>query len=172
MIFFYGPIWFIIAVVVLIYSLVGIRILAQKRALQAQSYESVSFDTVISTDMNGQCVEEVDTNFRSNSSNSSTAPIRHFKVHVGRQGKTISFRQYILLPLLFFLISLSVWTALTVNRIHSFIDPHYTSYPLYLAVGSTGSLRGFWNGVVFMGLGWRERKRESELRVVGGMEMR
>ena len=75
----------------------------------------------------------------------------------------VSFRQYILMPLMFFVVLLAIWVAPTTNRISAFINPDYISYPLLLAVGSTGSLRGFWNGVVFITLGIKERKRQKKL---------
>jgi hypothetical protein len=79
----------------------------------------------------------------------------------------VSFRQYILMPLLFFVVLLAVWVAPTTNRIASFVDPNYLSYPLLLAVGATGSLRGFWNGVVFITIGMKERKRQKEIKRTG-----
>jgi hypothetical protein len=72
----------------------------------------------------------------------------------------VSFRQYILMPLMFFVVLLAIWVAPTTNRIASFINSGYVSYPLLLAVGSMGSLRGFWNGVVFVTIGMKERKRQ------------
>jgi hypothetical protein len=79
----------------------------------------------------------------------------------------VSFRQYILMPLLFFVVLLAVWVAPTTNRISQFIDPTFVSYPLYVAVGTTGSLRGFWNGVVFITIGMKERKRQKEIKRTG-----
>jgi hypothetical protein len=75
----------------------------------------------------------------------------------------ISFRQYILMPLMFFVVLLAIWVAPTTNRISAFINPDFQSYPLLLAVVSTGSLRGFWNAVVFITLGMKERKRRKRL---------
>jgi hypothetical protein len=79
----------------------------------------------------------------------------------------VSFRQYILMPLLFFVVMLAVWVAPTTNRISQFVDPNYLSYPLLLAVGATGSLRGFWNGVVFITIGMKERKRQKKIKRTG-----
>jgi hypothetical protein len=79
----------------------------------------------------------------------------------------VSFRQYILMPLLFFVVLLAVWVAPTTNRISQFVDPTFVSYPLYVAVGTTGSLRGFWNGVVFITIGMKERKRQKEIKRTG-----
>ncbi|KAH6855906.1 hypothetical protein B0I37DRAFT_366081 [Chaetomium sp. MPI-CAGE-AT-0009] len=79
---------------------------------------------------------------------------------------SLSFRQYILMPLFFFLALLLVWVAPSTNRVASFIDPAFASYPLLLTVGVTGSLRGFWNGIVFVVVGmrsWRRRRESDEM---------
>ncbi|EAQ87411.1 hypothetical protein CHGG_04030 [Chaetomium globosum CBS 148.51] len=75
---------------------------------------------------------------------------------------SLSFRQYILMPLFFFLALLLVWVAPSTNRVASFVDPHSSSYPLMLTVGVMGSLRGFWNGIVFVVVGMRSWKRRRE----------
>jgi hypothetical protein len=75
----------------------------------------------------------------------------------------VSFRQYILMPLMFFVVLLATWVAPTTNRISAFINPDYVSYPLLLAVGLMGSLRGFWNGVIFITIGMKGRKRQIKL---------
>jgi hypothetical protein len=92
---------------------------------------------------------------------SSTTPTRH----VIPQRSSLSFRQYVLMPLFFFLALLSVWVAPSTNRVAAFINPTFGSYPLLLAVGISGSLRGFWNGLVFITIGmksWKRRKEEDE----------
>jgi len=83
-------------------------------------------------------------------------------VHRPPNRSPVSFRQYILMPLMFFVVLLAIWVAPTTNRISAFINPDYVSYPLLLAVGSMGSLRGFWNGVVFITIGMKERKRQKK----------
>lgn len=78
-----------------------------------------------------------------------------------KQRSSLSFRQYILMPLFFFLALLSVWVAPSTNRLATFIHPTFASYPLLLVVGASGSLRGFWNGLVFLTLGMKSRKRSK-----------
>jgi hypothetical protein len=68
------------------------------------------------------------------------------------------------MPLLFFVVLLTIWMAPTTNRVASLIDPAYLSYPLLIAVGATGSLRGFWNGVVYITIGLKARKRLTRFR--------
>ena len=75
---------------------------------------------------------------------------------------SLSFRQYILMPLFFFLALLLAWVAPSTNRVAAFADPTFSSYPLMLMVGITGSLRGFWNGIVFVVVGMRSWKRRKE----------
>lgn len=72
--------------------------------------------------------------------------------------RTLSFRQYILMPLFFSLALLSVWIAPSTNRLGTFINPNFSSYPMLLAVGASGSLRGFWNGLVFVTIGAKSRR--------------
>jgi hypothetical protein len=74
--------------------------------------------------------------------------------------RSVSFKEYILMPSLFFLALLATWVAPTINRVSTFIHPDYQSYSLLLAVSALGSLRGFWNGIIFITVGvkgWRRR---------------
>ncbi|KAK4224810.1 hypothetical protein QBC38DRAFT_285757 [Podospora fimiseda] len=82
-------------------------------------------------------------------------------INPAQRRSSLSFRQYILMPLFFFLALLSVWVAPSTNRVATFMDPKFKSYPLLLAVGASGSLRGFWNGLVFLTLGMNSRKRSK-----------
>jgi hypothetical protein len=77
--------------------------------------------------------------------------------------RRVSFKQYILMPSLFFLALLATWVAPTINRVSAFIRPDYQSYSLLLAVSALGSLRGFWNGIIFATIGmkgWKRRRIE------------
>ncbi len=74
-----------------------------------------------------------------------------------------SLRQYFLLPILFTVVTLAVWVAPSTNRVLSFVHPSFTSFPLHLAAGATGSLRGFWNAVVFITVGLRSRQSQKKL---------
>jgi len=65
------------------------------------------------------------------------------------------------MPMMIFVALLAVWVAPSTNRVWTFVDPSFESYPLLLAVGSTGSLRGFWNGVAFITLGMKARQRQK-----------
>lgn len=76
----------------------------------------------------------------------------------------VSFRQYILMPMVFFLVLMATWVAPTINRISALVNPNHSSYSLMVAVGAMGSLRGFWNGVVFISIGMKSWRRESRLQ--------
>lgn len=68
------------------------------------------------------------------------------------------------MPSLFFLALLATWVAPTINRVSSFVRPNYESYSLLLAVSVLGSLRGFWNGVIFVTMGMNGWKRQAAQR--------
>lgn len=86
-----------------------------------------------------------------------------FVPQVSNHQTAVSFRHYVLMPLIFFLVLLSTWVAPTINRVSAFVHQEQTSYPLLIAVVATGSLRGFWNGVVFITIGMKGRKRNEKL---------
>lgn len=70
------------------------------------------------------------------------------------------------MPSLFFLALLTTWVTPTINRVAAFAHPGYESYPLLLAVSALGSLRGFWNGVIFVTIGMKGWKRRAIERSV------
>ncbi|KAJ5180878.1 hypothetical protein N7492_004088 [Penicillium capsulatum] len=75
--------------------------------------------------------------------------------------RNVSFKQYILMPSLFFLALLTTWLTPTINRVSAFIHPGREPYSLLLAVSALGSLRGFWNGVIFVTIGMKGWKRRA-----------
>jgi hypothetical protein len=175
----------IIFIVIAIYSLVGIEILKQRHALKSISNDYITLDTVVSADNyssknsnNAEAIaieqpqpvhklhdeKETGSALLSKSSSQLHPSDNVALTYRPRHRSPVSFREYILMPLMFFVVLLAVWVAPTTNRVSQFIDPNYVSYPLLLAVGSAGSLRGFWNGVVFITLGMKERKRQKGLK--------
>jgi hypothetical protein len=167
-----------------LYCLVGIEIVRRRRAIRAVSSGSVPLDDIVmaasqtsSSSFDNTVVmrgdfdvhsqpEQVLTSHSADESLISTSkyPIPNSRRHHLPQRPSLSFRQYILMPLFFFLALLSVWVAPTTNRVASFVNPSFSSYPLLLAVGTTGSLRGFWNGVVFITIGMKSWRRQKGLR--------
>lgn len=69
------------------------------------------------------------------------------------------FKQFLLIPLLFFVALLSTWIAPTIYRAHLFHHPMYSSYLLLLTISILFPLRGFWNSVIFVTIGMREWRR-------------
>lgn len=65
------------------------------------------------------------------------------------------------MPLTIFIVLLVIWVAPSTNRVASLLNPTYLSDPLLIAVAATGSLRGFWNGIVFVTLGMKARRRKQ-----------
>ncbi|PMD45810.1 putative cAMP receptor [Hyaloscypha variabilis F] len=179
--FFYGPIWLTIFIVIILYLLVGFEILKQRRFFKSLGNEFVTLDSIHNIQLDNTVVTTIEGNVPSPtyhpnphdsgkdlafdtsataSTSSKRPPTGAFDNQPPRR-PPVSFRKYILMPLMFFFLLLAIWVAPTVNRVASFINPDFVSFPLYLAVGSMGSLRGFWNGVVFMVIGMKERKRKK-----------
>lgn len=80
------------------------------------------------------------------------------------QQRRVSLRQYVIMPSLFFLAMLATWIAPTINRISEFVHRKHGTHSLLLAVSTLGSLRGFWNGVIFITIGMKGWKRRASER--------
>ncbi|KAH6678704.1 putative cAMP receptor [Halenospora varia] len=173
-VFFYGPIWLAIFVVFLLYFLVGVEILKQRRLFKNIGGEYITLDTPVHAHSDSITTTTITSpsqprpahipNFsRKKEVESATSSLASSHLspthHINTANSPVSFRQYILMPLMFFIVLLAIWVAPTANRVGAFIDHHFESYPLLIAVGSMGSLRGFWNGVVFLIVGIKARKR-------------
>lgn len=79
-----------------------------------------------------------------NTTKSVSAPI------VRRHQSGVSLRKFLLMPFLFFLALLTTWVAATINRIYAFRYPGQEPYGLMVSVAALNSLRGFWNGIIFV----------------------
>ncbi|KID61320.1 GPCR, family 2-like protein, partial [Metarhizium hybridum] len=182
--FYYIPIWHVLSMILIsmvIYVLVGIEIVKRKGALQSFNSDPVPLeDSIAST---------ADTPYKSSERRATEGnfPLRHGHASVSHSGEespilppkarvatshtvdtptrhlSISFRQYILMPIFFFLALLSVWVAPSTNRVGAFVNPDFLSYPLLVSVCATGSLRGFWNGVIFITIGMKSQRRRGDL---------
>ncbi|EFX02224.1 cyclic-AMP receptor protein [Grosmannia clavigera kw1407] len=165
-----------IFIATLLYCLVGWKIVSGKRALRSIEVDLVPLDTRLAEKIykNGHdSGHELlslgpDRISRSRDGSESTYQLRppeNFTPSRNWQGSqsALSLRQYILMPGLFLVVLLAIWVAPTTNRIASFVRPDYVSFPLYIAVGATGSLRGFWNGVVFLAVGMRSRQSQKNI---------
>jgi len=174
----------------MLYCLVGIEILKQRHMVKSIGNDCITLDTIASANevssnnLDNAVAMAAEVNIQPQpvhiaklhdrkemefaSLSKSTSHLRPSDsitlTHTPPDRSPVSFREYILMPLMFFVVLLAIWVAPTTNRVSAFINPDYVSYPLLLAVGSTGSLRGFWNGVVFITLGTKERKRRKKLK--------
>ncbi|CAK7230557.1 hypothetical protein SBRCBS47491_007624 [Sporothrix bragantina] len=214
-IFYYGPIWLVVAVVLVLYCLVGWRIVKGKRALKSVESDVIPLDLQQAVEKNdddhstathntiGLAITSPPTQTTggvihggggtttanawstkswSRDGSESVSPLRPLdgdstplspslaptfnssKWQANRSA--LSLRQYLLMPVMFFIVLLAIWVAPTTNRVASLVDPSFVSFPLYLAVGATGSLRGFWNGLVFLAVGMRSRQSQRRLEAI------
>jgi len=153
--------------------MVGIEIVKRRRALRSITNDSdvLLDDTVMPAEEPAAIPVESSQSYIGHVSHTSTdGSVLTTKQSLTRlnppRRSSLSFRQYILMPLFFFLALLTVWVAPSTNRVATFIDPNFGSFPLLVTVGTTGSLRGFWNGLVFIAVGmksWKRRKEEEEV---------
>jgi hypothetical protein len=170
--------------VVIIYFLIGIEISRLRDefklteddhiALTSQSTSIRPFDnndssvtTIVESDANNKPGLVPESHIISQSSMERTStlrqPSRHFTPadYSPPTQRRMSFKQYILMPSLFFLALLATWVTPTINRVSLFISADNHSYPLLLAVSALGSLRGFWNGIIFITMGMKGWKRRA-----------
>ncbi|RHZ66755.1 putative cAMP receptor (Car4) [Aspergillus thermomutatus] len=186
-VFYYGPIWFLILIVLLFYILVGIKVIKLRHQFNLSRTDHIALSSNISSnnhsfdqqkntvavtvqvDIQSQPADHVHPSPTEHTSHSSRVNASSPNVPLDQKRSkhsNVSFRQYILMPMVFFLVLLVTWVAPTINRISALVNPSHASYPLLLAVGAMGSLRGFWNGVVFITLGMKGWKREMKLRFI------
>ncbi|TWU73427.1 hypothetical protein ED733_004210 [Metarhizium rileyi] len=187
-VFYYVPIWSMILIAMVIYCLVGIEILRRRVVFHSFNSNSVPLeDNLVSAARTSDC------NYQSRDieQNINSEHGQPFALHSGEEwqslpskprmtsashtvattthqssaphNSSLSFRQYVLMPVFFFLALLSVWVAPSTNRVGVFVRPDFSSFPLLLCVGATGSLRGFWNGVIFITIGMKSRRRRGDL---------
>ncbi|KAL3459708.1 hypothetical protein BJX64DRAFT_291052 [Aspergillus heterothallicus] len=144
-IFYYAPIWFIIIVVLILYIVIGHEIFQLRHELMLT---------------NNDCLVLSSTTSPSNESVRHTTrdDIKHLDGPIIRQQSAVSLRKFLLMPVLFFLALLTTWVAPTINRINAFRHPGEEPYPLMVAVAALGSLRGFWNGIIFVSMRSKARK--------------
>lgn len=187
---YYLLIWLSIFITLGLYCRIGVEIINRRRALMSATNDSVQLDdTVLPLTLpprsvtishqdpkTGSDVEQ--TTISSTHTGTTPVPLpatpnnttpvcrnpnpRRMSLLLRRSSSSLSFRQYIMMPLLFALTLFSVWTPSTVNRIIPLVDPafstSYGSYQLLVVSGVTCSLRGFFNGVVFILVGRGSRK--------------
>ncbi|KAJ5929800.1 hypothetical protein N7454_006750 [Penicillium verhagenii] len=191
LILYYGPVWLTIAIVLIFYALIGIEIARLRDEFKLTDDDHIALTSNLSSNnfnpetTQGSVTTTVEANspFQDKDKPNTNSSEAHITSHSSLQQavtsrpptagvsmnyqpskqRRVSFKQYILMPSLFFLALLATWVAPTINRVSTFIHPDRESFPLLVAVSAFGSLRGFWNGVIFttMGMkGWKRRARE------------
>ncbi|CAI7662464.1 unnamed protein product [Penicillium pancosmium] len=189
---YYAPVWLVIAIVLVLYFLIGVEISRLRDEFKlTEDSDHIQLTSNVSShhtpfeNPNGSVITTVEATKPKSSQGydsgvtSQTSVERsittlrpdssrpfppNYQLPTQRR---MSFRQYILMPSLFFLALLTTWVTPTINRVSAFIHPGSESYSLLLAVSALGSLRGFWNGVIFitMGMkGWKQRAIERRTR--------
>ncbi|OQE20324.1 hypothetical protein PENSTE_c013G08597 [Penicillium steckii] len=153
---YYAPVWLIIGIVLVLYALIGIEISRLREEFKLTEDDHVQLTSNVSShhtpfeNPNGsitttveatkpgstQTIESGVTSQTSVEHSITTRPFSsrqfppNYKLPTQRR---MSFKQYILMPSLFFLALLTTWVAPTINRVSAFIHPGYESFPLLLA---------------------------------------
>ncbi|KAJ5109429.1 hypothetical protein N7456_006104 [Penicillium angulare] len=186
LILYYAPVWLAIAVVLVFYGLIGIEISRLRDEFKLTDDDHIALtsnlsnqytpensqtpvsSTVVSTIHNTDKPANLSpshivtqTSVQQAITSSPLTPARAPMNYQSSKQRRVSFKQYILMPSLFFLALLATWVTPTINRVATFIHPDVESYPLLLAVSTLGSLRGFWNGVIFVTMGMKGWKRRA-----------
>ncbi|KAL4902010.1 hypothetical protein BDW74DRAFT_169765 [Aspergillus multicolor] len=164
-VFYYAPIMLLIAIVLVLYIVIGCQIiklghefiLTQDDRLRLSSSADASNESLYQAN-HSHNHNNLHTKPSTNTLHRSDAeaaidititdspdpnPIMHHH-------SAVPLRKFILMPMVFFIALLTTWITPTVNRIYSFRHPGQERYALMVAVAALGSLRGFWNGLIFV----------------------
>ncbi|KAJ6124201.1 hypothetical protein N7471_011518 [Penicillium samsonianum] len=177
-IFYYAPVWLIIVIVLILYCLIGIEITRVRDEFELSNSDHIALTS-------GNSASSVTTTVEANSrkkpgftpestiTSDATEQNTFQRTSPSRKAPTtyqtptqrrVSLRQYVIMPSLFFLAMLATWIAPTINRISEFVHHKHGTYSLLLSVSTLGSLRGFWNGVIFITIGMKGWKRRASER--------
>ncbi|KAL5333987.1 hypothetical protein BJX70DRAFT_403016 [Aspergillus crustosus] len=144
-IFYYAPIGFLIVLVLVLYIVILQEMFKLRHELM-----STRSDLLLLSSNASPSHESVEQTNR-NDIKTSAEPII-------RQKSAVSLRKFLLMPMLFFLALLTTWVTPTINRLYAFRHPGEEPYPLMVGVAVLGSLRGFWNGIIFVSLQGKSRR--------------
>ncbi|KAJ5103012.1 hypothetical protein N7532_003541 [Penicillium argentinense] len=154
---YYGPVWLVISVVLIFYFLIGVEIsrlrdefklteddhiaLTSNLSSQAPAFENPTGTVTTTVEATKpKMTQTSDVRVTSETSvehiiTPRLASSKQFPINYNAPTqRRMSFKQYVLMPSLFFLALLATWVAPTINRVSAFIRPGYESYPLLLAV--------------------------------------
>ncbi|KAJ5166852.1 uncharacterized protein N7482_005633 [Penicillium canariense] len=145
----------VIAVVMIIYGLIGIEIFRLRDEFKLTEDDHIALASASTSRLIDHTDSSVTTIVESNINNKPalisesqiTSQLSMERIPTPRQSprhfrtanldpptqRRISFKQYILMPTLFFLALLTTWVTPTINRVSLFIHPDHQSYSLLLA---------------------------------------
>ncbi|KAL4952079.1 hypothetical protein BDW69DRAFT_195936 [Aspergillus filifer] len=129
-IFYYGPSWFLIVVVFVLYIVVAHEIFRLRHELMLTRNNRLVLCSTASP--NNEFVERT---VRNDSKASDVPTITH--------QSSLSLRRFILMPVLFFLALLTTWVTPTINRIYVFRHPGEDCMGLRLGLRRWGRYGGF-----------------------------
>ncbi|KAL4863342.1 hypothetical protein BDV12DRAFT_206634 [Aspergillus spectabilis] len=138
-IFYYAPIWFLIVLVLVLYVIILQEMFKLRHELMITRNDCLALSSTASP--SDESIGQTNRN-----------DIKASEVLVIRQKSAVSLRKFLLMPILFFLALLTTWVTPTINRLYAFRHPGKEPYPLMVGVAALGSLRGFWNGIIFVSL--------------------
>ncbi|KAL2815271.1 hypothetical protein BDW59DRAFT_177703 [Aspergillus cavernicola] len=143
-IFYYAPIWFFILVVLVLYFVIAHEIFKLRHELMLTHTDCL---VLSSATPSNESIERTNND-----------DMKSIETPIIRQQSAVSLRKFLLMPILFFLALLTTWVAPTINRIYAFKHPGEEPYPLMVSVAALGSLRGFWNGIIFVSMRSKGRR--------------
>ncbi|CAG8040531.1 unnamed protein product [Penicillium salamii] len=169
-IFYYAPVWFIIVVVLILYTLIGIEITRVRDEFKLTDDDHIALTSGNSASSVTTTIEARSQGTQSVDPESTPTPPSAFKAslaaHQVQKQRRVSLKKYVIMPSLFFLAMLTTWIAPTINRISEFVHHRHGTFALLVSVSTLGSLRGFWNGVIFVTIGMKGwKRRASERRI-------
>ncbi|KAL4922101.1 hypothetical protein BDW62DRAFT_207869 [Aspergillus aurantiobrunneus] len=136
-IFYYAPIWLAILLVFVLYIIIGYEIFKLRHELMLTRTDCFALSSTASP--SNESVPRTHQN-----------DTKVIETPIIRQQPAVSLRKFLLMPVLFFLALLTTWVTPTINRIYAFKHPGQEPYGLMVGVAALGSLRGFWNGIIFV----------------------
>ncbi|KAH8698397.1 hypothetical protein BGW36DRAFT_376004 [Talaromyces proteolyticus] len=163
----YGPVWFFIVLIFVIYIRVGLLIYSRfKQLLQVSSNHSgiegphqiESFSTTDRYEMTVavslQC-EESRLQRQETAVGSFTLTTTRDSMHSNLDTAAYAYLRY---AFLFFIALLVTWVPSSANRLSTLINPDYVSFGLQYTASFVIPLQGFWNSLIFFNISRRECK--------------
>jgi len=174
---FYGPVWLIVVLTVLIYVIVGVDIYKKRSQLKKFSHPRPAPQqrgTLVSKTTKVEVTSEPAATHRPRdpwelcrigSSNSPTPSYTEYSITIegagaGRDSQAESpiltgidtnkaSWGYARIAFIFFVALLATWVPSSVNRVYSLAHPQKNNFPMYFVASLVLPLQGFWNGLIY-----------------------